>query len=70
MLVVKTIKKEVKCCNNCPYYYEDKDMGTTLFCCELNGFGYSAILSDINWNNASKIISKDCKYNLDKTLNT
>ena len=49
MKVRKVIDAEVNCCKDCPYYYEDQDMGATHHCCELKGRAYDAFLTDLSW---------------------
>lgn len=54
MRVKKVIDVDVKCCKDCPYYYEDQDMGATHHCCELKGKAYDAFLEDLSWANGDR----------------
>lgn len=45
---------DVNCCEDCPYYYSNEDMGATHHCCELKGKAYGAILGDLSWANGDR----------------
>ena len=54
------IDKDVSCCDECPYYYEENDMGAIHSNCKKMGEGYDAIIGDITWRNSNKTISEYC----------
>lgn len=61
---VVVIDKDVSHCGECPYYYEERDMGATHSCCEKRrekfNSPYSEIIPDVCWRDSNKKISKEC----------
>lgn len=59
------ITKDVTTCRECPWYFEDRDMNSTLPVCEHPKFnggkgGYDAIIPDVSpWPNRGSSIDRD-----------
>lgn len=57
------IDKDVTCCEGCPLYDTEPNMGATLSICKaLPSKDWKNILGDISWRNANKKISSQCPY--------
>ena len=60
MEVTRTITRKVHMCCECPYYFEERDMSSSLCGCDLLGDLYDAIFKD---NSYVFGIYDNCPYN-------
>lgn len=59
MKVTRTITRTVTRCSECPYFFEEQEMGATLHGCALKGKGYFALFDNNTWKEG---IYNECRY--------
>lgn len=57
------IDKDVTCCGECPFYYQEQEMNAILSCCEKRMIvksSYDQVIPEICWRNKFEKIADSC----------